>query len=104
MEFLHQNHIDKYYVCRLSLTDLGLVSQYKVIRDKYGMDTDPSQNDSLYSDCEKIVNDFWDNKNIQDFENSRWLYNIKDMFINLTSQGNGHDPVVSAAPEEILRT
>ena len=104
MEFLHQNHIDKYYVCRLSLTDLGLVSQYKVIRDKYGMDTDPSQNDSLYSDCEKIVNDFWDNKIIQDFENSRWLYNIKDMFINLTSQGNGHDPVVSAAPEEILRT
>lgn len=88
MEFLHQNQIEKYYVCRLSITDLGLYAHYKEIRERYGMDTDPNLNSSLLSECEKMVKDYWDKTTLQEFEELRWLYNIMDMYTNLSYQSD----------------
>ena len=80
MEFLHDHDTEKYYVCRLSLTDIGIYNEYVQIRDQFGMDADPMFNDKLKNECGRIVDEYWRENDLEEFEDVRWLYNIRDMF------------------------
>ena len=37
-------------------------------------------NDKLKNECGRIVDEYWRENDLEEFEDVRWLYNIRDMF------------------------
>ena len=84
MHFLRSNNPKKYYICRLSLTDLGIEEDYKKLRKEFGIEADPSENDLLRRKCEEIAERYWNGNDTELFTSNIRVYWIRDVF-------NGND-------------
>lgn len=76
-EFLTNDPNAPYFICRISLNDLGLKSEYDVLRKKYG-EVDPRKDEILLQKCKHIAKTFWNSTNaLSLFESARHIYKIK---------------------------
>ena len=80
MQFLRADNPPKYYICRLSLTDLGIMEEYKELKKEFGIEADPSENDLLKQKCKDIVEKYWHSNSVEQFESNIRIYWIKDIF------------------------
>lgn len=80
MQFLRADNPPKYYICRLSLTDLGITEEYKELGKEFGIETDPSENDLLKQKCKDMAEKYWNSNSVEQFESNIRLYWIKDTF------------------------
>lgn len=76
-EFLTNDPNVPYFICRISLNDLGLKSEYDVLRKEYG-EADPRKDEILQQKCKHIAETFWNSTNaLSLFESARHIYKIK---------------------------
>ena len=86
VEFLHTIDTNNYYVCRLSIEDLGLMDEYRAIRNIYGINTDPKSSENLRIDCQSLAESYWQLiGSVELFEKMRRVYRIKDIFLENNS-------------------
>jgi hypothetical protein len=80
MQFLRSDNPPKYHICRLSLADLSLKEGYDALREKYGVEADPSENDLLKKECEGLALKYWSSNSLEHFRSNMRTYWIKDIF------------------------
>ena len=57
--FMQKHPNAKYHIVRISLIDLNLKKSYEELRDTYGKDANPMENEHLRKRCEQIAKRYW---------------------------------------------
>lgn len=58
----------KYHIVRISLFDLNLKNSYEELRNVYGKDANPLENERLRKECEKMAKKYWRGAKIEEFD------------------------------------
>ena len=66
--FMQQHPDAKYHIVRISLIDLNLKKSYEELRDTYGKDANPFENENLKKRCEYIAKKYWQAAQIEEFD------------------------------------
>ncbi|MGM9777959.1 MAG: hypothetical protein ACI3ZD_06450, partial [Prevotella sp.] len=74
--FMQKHPDSKYHIVRISLIDLNLKKSYEELRDIYGKDANPMENENLRIACEKLAVHYWKGAKIKEFEDSSPEYEI----------------------------
>lgn len=75
--FMQKHPNENYRIVRISLNDLNLQKSYERIRDIYGKDANPLENERLNSDCKKIAQKYWGGAKIEEFDALSPEYSIR---------------------------
>ena len=67
----------QFRLVRVSITDSKLIPSLTQIISRYGDTSNPYSDERLKSACDKIVNDYWQQATVQDFDNVSPEYAIK---------------------------
>ena len=76
-EFMQEHPDEKYHIVRISLNDLDLQKSYERIRDIYGKEANPMNDERLKQECKEIAKKYWKKARIQEFEELSPEYSIK---------------------------
>ncbi len=66
--FMQKHPDSKYHIVRISLIDLNLQKSYEEVRDTYGKDANPMENEHLRRRCEQIAKKYWRAAKIEEFD------------------------------------
>lgn len=66
--FMQKHPNAKYHIVRISLIDLNLKKSYEELRDTYGKDANPMENEHLRKRCEQIAKRYWKAARIEEFD------------------------------------
>lgn len=66
--FMQKHPNAKYHIVRISLIDLNLKKSYEELRDTYGKDANPLENEHLRKRCEQIAKRYWKAAKIEEFD------------------------------------
>ena len=75
--FMQKHPNENYHIIRISLNDLNLQKSYERIRDIYGKDANPLENERLKNECQKIAEKYWKAAKIEEFDALSPEYSIR---------------------------
>lgn len=67
-EFIKQHPKAKYHIVRISLIDLNLRRAYERLRDTYGREANPMEDERLMRQCERVAQQYWKGAEIKTFD------------------------------------
>ena len=66
--FMQQHPEEKYHIVRISLNDLSIEKEYARIRDIYGKEANPFEDERLAEECQKLAKRYWQGAKIKEFD------------------------------------
>ena len=66
--FMQQHPDEKYHIVRISLNDLSVEKEYARIRDIYGKEANPFEDERLAKECQKLAKRYWQGAKIKEFD------------------------------------
>ena len=58
----------RFWICFKEVIDLNLKKSYEELRDTYGKDANPMENEHLRKRCEQIAKRYWKAARIEEFD------------------------------------
>ena len=76
-DFMKKHPDKKYHIIRISLRDLNLNESYIDLRNTYGVNANPMENNELKQHCEQIADVYWKEAKVEEFDAMSPEYQIR---------------------------